>query len=341
MRSIFSSVLDPALRLFRLGRLRAEAVDERLQVRDLPLLLRVGRLLQRELRCTLALEGRIVAGVGVSFRPSTWTIVCRDRVEEIAVVRDEQQRAGIARRASPRARARRRGRGGWWARRAAAGRSAHISACARLRRMRQPPEKLATGSSCRASANPEAREQRRRRATAPHSRRSPRSGGAARRARARRSACASLLGRERRLDVAQLDVAVEHELDRRASRPPAFPARRARSSSAAAGRPIPASGEQLAAQQREQARLAAAVRSDDADLMAGMHGHRRVSRRRSAPRASVRLVRRIIEQCGDRRWEMERRHAPTPPASPRMRERAGEGSIAIVHRLSPPHQRSS
>ena len=61
--SIRSSALMPALRLLRLGRLGAEAVDERLQVRDLPLLLRVRRLLQRELLRALALELRVVAGV--------------------------------------------------------------------------------------------------------------------------------------------------------------------------------------------------------------------------------------------------------------------------------------
>ena len=55
--------LDPALRLLRLRRLGAEAVDERLQMRDLPLLLRVGRLLQRELLRALALELRVVARV--------------------------------------------------------------------------------------------------------------------------------------------------------------------------------------------------------------------------------------------------------------------------------------
>src|SRR4029434_790495 len=47
--------LDPALRLLRLGRLRAKAVYERLQVRDLPLLLHIGGLLQRELQHALAL----------------------------------------------------------------------------------------------------------------------------------------------------------------------------------------------------------------------------------------------------------------------------------------------
>ena len=58
--------LDAALRLLRLGRLGAEAVDERLQVRDLPLLLLVRRLLQRELLRALALELRVVAGVASS-----------------------------------------------------------------------------------------------------------------------------------------------------------------------------------------------------------------------------------------------------------------------------------
>ena len=41
-------------------------------------------------------------------------------------------------------------------------------------------------------------------------------------------------------------------------------------------RPFARVGDQLAAQQREQARLAAAVGADDADLVAGMHGQRRV-----------------------------------------------------------------
>jgi hypothetical protein len=56
--------LHPALRLLRLRRLGPEAVDERLQMGDLPLLLDVRRLLQRELLRPLPLELRIVAGVG-------------------------------------------------------------------------------------------------------------------------------------------------------------------------------------------------------------------------------------------------------------------------------------
>ena len=57
--------LDPALRLLRLGGLGAEPVDERLQMRDLALLLGVGRLLQRELHRALAFELRIVSAVGL------------------------------------------------------------------------------------------------------------------------------------------------------------------------------------------------------------------------------------------------------------------------------------
>ena len=88
--------LDPALRLLRLRGLGAEAVDERRQMRDLPLLLRVGRLLQRELQRALALELRVVPGVGPELLRVEVDDAGDDAVEEIAVVGDEQQRAGIA-----------------------------------------------------------------------------------------------------------------------------------------------------------------------------------------------------------------------------------------------------
>src|SRR6185369_10192083 len=84
---------ESALRLLRLGRLRAEAVDERLQVLDLALLLRESRLLQREVRGALALERRIVAGVGPELVAVDVNDRLRDRVEEVAVVRDQEQRA--------------------------------------------------------------------------------------------------------------------------------------------------------------------------------------------------------------------------------------------------------
>ena len=85
--------LDAALRLLGLRRLGAEAVDERLQVRDLPLLLHVGRLLQRELLRALALELRVVAGVGLELSRVEMDDAVDDAVEKIAVVRDEQQRS--------------------------------------------------------------------------------------------------------------------------------------------------------------------------------------------------------------------------------------------------------
>ena len=89
--------LDAALRLLRLGGFGAEAVDERLQVRDLPLLLHVRRLLQRELLRALALELRIVAGVGLELPRVEMDDAADHAVEEIAVVGDEEQRSGITR----------------------------------------------------------------------------------------------------------------------------------------------------------------------------------------------------------------------------------------------------
>ena len=141
--------------------------------------------------------------------------------------------------------------------------------------MRQPPENSATGSRVRArrrSPGPRAASPR---ARAPRSRRSRRSAAcssasARPSSRARASAAASARSTSR-----SSRVAVQHELERRARRPRASPARRARSPSAAAARRSPASGVQLAADQREEARLAAAVGADEADLVARVDGQRR------------------------------------------------------------------
>ncbi len=89
--------LDSALRLLRLGGLGTESVDERLQMRDLALLLRVRGLLQRELLRALALELRIVAGVGPELQPIDMHDRIDDPVQEIAVVRDEDKRPRVAR----------------------------------------------------------------------------------------------------------------------------------------------------------------------------------------------------------------------------------------------------
>src|SRR5438094_7758891 len=53
--------LDAALRLLRLCRLGAKPVDECAQMRDLPLLLRIRRLLLRERLRAFALELRVIA----------------------------------------------------------------------------------------------------------------------------------------------------------------------------------------------------------------------------------------------------------------------------------------
>ncbi len=169
--------------------------------------------------------------------------------------------------ASPRARARRRGRGGWSARRAAAGRSAPSA----------PARAPGAAASRRRTRRPAARSRRRRsrarragapRGCAPRSRRAPR----ARACSAPSPAPSSrrLGGGELGLDRAQLAVAVEHELDRRPRvrrrRPAAtlrehvagLDARRRRASAPSSPR-----------SSCEQARLAGAVRADDADLLAG------------------------------------------------------------------------
>ncbi len=88
-------LLDAALRLRRLGGLGLETVDEALQVRDLPLLLLVGGRLQRQTLCALLLELRIVAGVERHGLAVHVQRVRRDRVEELAVVGDADQRAFV------------------------------------------------------------------------------------------------------------------------------------------------------------------------------------------------------------------------------------------------------
>src|SRR5690606_19296654 len=87
--------LQPRLRLPRLARLRAEPVDEALQMRDAPLLRLVSRGLARELGRTLRLEARVVAGVKPPLAVREMKRMRRRRVEEISIVRDHEQRAAI------------------------------------------------------------------------------------------------------------------------------------------------------------------------------------------------------------------------------------------------------
>ena len=85
--------LDPALRLLGLGRLGLEAVDEALQLRHLLLLAAVGGLLLQHALGAHRLEGGVVAAI--AGHPGL-VQVQRDpghRVEELAVVADDQHRA--------------------------------------------------------------------------------------------------------------------------------------------------------------------------------------------------------------------------------------------------------
>ena len=80
---------------------------------------------------------------------------------------------------------------------------------------------------------------------------------------------------QRALDGAELRVAVHHELDRRRRDGRGF-LRDVRDRPAGRHRDVARLRVELAAQQREQRRLAAAVRADDADLVADVDGERRV-----------------------------------------------------------------
>ncbi|MCY1354510.1 hypothetical protein D9M69_408900 [compost metagenome] len=88
--------LDAALRLARLGRLRLEAGDELFHVRALRLLLLVGLLLLRQAFGAGALEGRIAAAVEGQLALLEVRHVIDHTVEEIAVVGDQQEGAGVA-----------------------------------------------------------------------------------------------------------------------------------------------------------------------------------------------------------------------------------------------------
>ena len=88
--------LDAALRLTRLGGLGAKTLDEAFQMRALALLLFKHRLLHRQLGGALALEIRIAASVELEHAGFDMDDMGDHRVEKIAVVRDQQQRAWVA-----------------------------------------------------------------------------------------------------------------------------------------------------------------------------------------------------------------------------------------------------
>ena len=171
--------LDARLRLLGLAGLGAEAVDERLQVRALGLLLLVRDLLLAQLFGALALERGVVAGVqapacrradAARARPRRRGI--RGRARSPAACPD----SGAAR---PPATARRPGPGGWWVRPAAAGRTAPSarapgSGARASRRRTRPP----AARRCRARSPGHAAGDRRARGRRSHS--SPRCAGAPR-----------------------------------------------------------------------------------------------------------------------------------------------------------------
>jgi len=88
--------LEPRLGLAGLGRLGPEPVDEGLHVGDLLLLFFVPGLLQGHALGALPFELRIAPGVAVEPALLDMHDVVDGVVEEIAVVRDQHQRPGIA-----------------------------------------------------------------------------------------------------------------------------------------------------------------------------------------------------------------------------------------------------
>ena len=92
----FFQPLDARLRLARLGGLGAEAIDERLQVRALGLLLRERRLLLVQAFGALAFEVAVVAGVQARAALLQMQHVIDRAVEEFSIVRNDPKRARIA-----------------------------------------------------------------------------------------------------------------------------------------------------------------------------------------------------------------------------------------------------
>ena len=87
--------LDAALRLPRLGGFGLEAVDELLQVRALFLLFGPGGLLQGQLLGAQFFKGAVAAAVAGEL--AVFDVQCglRDGVQKVAVVADDDERAGV------------------------------------------------------------------------------------------------------------------------------------------------------------------------------------------------------------------------------------------------------
>ena len=98
-------------------------------------------------------EARVAAVVGVELPAIELEDARGHAVEEVAIVRDQQQRAGQCAPAAPRATRRRRRRGGWSARRAPAAPGGPSSARASATRRRSPPDSVPTSASSGGSSS--------------------------------------------------------------------------------------------------------------------------------------------------------------------------------------------
>ena len=305
--------LDPALRLLRLRGLGAETVDVRAQVCDLPLLLDVRRLLQRERLRVLPLEGRVVAAVGSQRVAVDVDDSRHDGVEKIAVVGDQQQRARIAlepvlepehgvevevigrlveqqqigarhqrlRQIQPHA--------------PAAGKARHGVVVARGGKAQSRQQRAGARAGTVAACDFETVMQFRQ----------PLAAGVR---VGRMIRCGE---RDVALDRAQLDVAVEHVLDGR-QRGRRRLLRHVRHHPGRRHRGITSVGDKFAAQQREQAGLAAAVGADHADLLPGMHRQRRAFEQPSRATRQGQ-IRDAYHRCEIEAYRGRRREIPQQP----------------------------
>ena len=189
--------LQPRLRLPRLRRLVAEAVDEGLHVLALGDLLHALLLLQRLPLAVLALERIVAAAPEGELAVDQVDDRIDGGVEEVAVVADDDDGARIAGEDSARATACLRGRDSWSARRGGAGR-------ARRRAARRAPRACASRRKNPSRAAPAPRRRSRgrrgcaRRAPPPNARRCRRAAHAARRCGAGRVACSASCEQARR-----------------------------------------------------------------------------------------------------------------------------------------------
>jgi hypothetical protein len=261
--------LDPALRLLGLARLGAEAVDERMQVRDLALLRSKRRLLQRELQRPLALELRVVPGVRHELALVDVHDAVDHAVEEIAVVGDEEQRAGVF--AEPVLEPQHR---------------VQVEVIGRLVEQQEIGAAHERLREVEPHAPPPGKGRHRVAVARFHESESRKECGRARsravaadvfepvvQVRDQRAVVRRVCFRSRkpRFDLAQLPVAVEHVVERaRIHRRRLLRDVR----DGPCGRKIDAAGvgDELAPDRGEEARLARSVGADEADLVAGVHG---------------------------------------------------------------------